>query len=537
MRKSALNLTLAFMAKTTPSSKTRCLIWIPLFVALIMAIPTTSSAQTGFSGDELEIRVYGIKLRSGWVLDDGRSYLNFDGSDPGPGIVPDFVPMTIDEHVAGTDFEIDHQFQIGAPSYFILDFVPDATDPNKGILNIRLKDEWANFIYNSNGHRLLLEVKGFDLGSPAIFGDIYDPFNNFRTINDAAFPPTSPDDGFTLIMGRGNYGSPHASALQAGGTYDAVSNPYPIIFSMEISGGTVPEPNEAPTAVAGDAQSIRAGDSVLLDGSASFDDNTAPAALDYAWSFFSTPGGSVAALDFANTAFPEFVADVAGTYTLELIVTDEGGLLSIPAYVEISSDNLAPTAVATANFSLAIVGQAIQFDGSGSTDAENDALTYEWGILSAPATSTAVLIGADTAMPTLTPDVEGVYEVVLLVSDFLGYGTPGYVEVTATTATGFAESQIVDVCDVVDTLTAGQVTTAGNQNAFGGHLANAVKDIQKGNVEHAIETLNKAIARTDGCVLRGSPDGNGQGMDWILDCGAQEFVYDLLNSAVVALEL
>jgi len=65
----------------------------------------------------------------------------------------------------------------------------------------------------------------------------------------------------------------------------------------------------------------------------------------------------------------------------------------------------------------------------------------------------------------------------------------------------------------------------------------AVKALQKSppHTATAIDKIEKAIERTDGCVLRGSPDGNGSGMDWITDCSAQAEVYRLLNEALGAL--
>ena len=120
-------------------------------------------------------------------------------------------------------------------------------------------------------------------------------------------------------------------------------------------------------------------------------------------------------------------------------------------------------------------------------------------------------------------------------SDFIGPGTPVTLKIVATTAEGFAEIQIVDSSDFVAALLANEVTTAGNQNAFGNFLAQAIEELQAGNTADAIDKLNKAIARTDGCPLRGAPDGNGAGRDWITDCDAQLVVYSLLNAAIDAL--
>lgn len=124
----------------------------------------------------------------------------------------------------------------------------------------------------------------------------------------------------------------------------------------------------------------------------------------------------------------------------------------------------------------------------------------------------------------------------LEVSDFLGFGEAAEVQITATLAVKFAEIVILDVSDQLIVLTAAQVTNGGNQNALGNFLEKAISDIQKGKIDKAIDSLNQAIERTDGFVLRGSADGNGQGMDWITDEDAQRTMYALLTLAVEALE-
>ena len=65
-------------------------------------------------------------------------------------------------------------------------------------------------------------------------------------------------------------------------------------------------------------------------------------------------------------------------------------------------------------------------------------------------------------------------------------------------------------------------------------MSQAVVAIEGGDPATAISWLERAITRTDGCALRGSPDGNGAGRDWITDCTAQADIYDALTLAVDA---
>ena len=300
--------------------------------------------------------------------------------------------------------------------------------------------------------------------------------------------------------------------------------------------------NKPPTAVAGSDQSIHAGQTVLLNGSASFDDNTDDLLL--AWSFASTngivisgrPEGSTATLSGAATTTPSFVADVTGTYFVQLIVTDEEGVTSAADEVVISSTNIAPTARAGDDVG-GVVGFVTTLDGIGSTDPEEDPLTFAWSLVQTPAGSLATLDGADTDMPSFVPDVEGVYVLSLVVNDGLADSLPDEVEVTVITGDDFAENTLMDLLDFVANLSPDRVTTTGNQRALTNFLSQAIRAIQLGNIELALFKIDEALERTDGCVLRGGPDGNGPGRDWITDCVDQVLVYTLLIVAKEALSL
>ena len=73
----------------------------------------------------------------------------------------------------------------------------------------------------------------------------------------------------------------------------------------------------------------------------------------------------------------------------------------------------------------------VALDGSGSTDADGDTLTYSWSFVSLPTGSTAELSDTTVVNPTFTPDLDGSYVVQLIVNDGTVDSTPDTVTVTA----------------------------------------------------------------------------------------------------------
>ncbi|RYF11784.1 MAG: hypothetical protein EOO77_18695, partial [Oxalobacteraceae bacterium] len=155
--------------------------------------------------------------------------------------------------------------------------------------------------------------------------------------------------------------------------------------------------------------------SVTLDASASVDANGDP--LTYKWAFKSRPSGSAAALSSVTDAKPTFMADVAGSYVVTLIVND-GKVDSAPVDVTIMATvaNAAPVANAGPDQSVKN-GILVTLDGSASNDANGDALTYQWTMDARPSGSTATLSSAAVAKPTFVPDAAGNYTLSLIVSD------------------------------------------------------------------------------------------------------------------------
>ena len=179
--------------------------------------------------------------------------------------------------------------------------------------------------------------------------------------------------------------------------------------------GSAATGNAPPVANAGPNQNVTLPTTVFLDGSGSSDPDGDP--LAYSWLFSSQPDGSTATLAGATTITPNFSPDLAGVYQVRLVVND-GQVNSAPATVQITAatDNSAPIANAGPAQEV-IVGETVTLDGSASSDADGDPLTYTWSMTTRPTGSSAALTNPTSISPTFTADVAGIYVVSLVVND------------------------------------------------------------------------------------------------------------------------
>lgn len=184
-----------------------------------------------------------------------------------------------------------------------------------------------------------------------------------------------------------------------------------------LASGSCPKEasNSAPIARTGVTQNVQVGTLVFLDGSASTDPENS--ALTYKWSLTSKPAGSAADLAPLASPQPSFIADVEGTYSATLVVSD-GKLSSsaATALVVASVNNSAPVANAGLEQNV-LVGSKVMLDGTGSTDANSDALTYKWSLVTRPSGSQAALSSATSPVPNFRADVAGNYVATLIVND------------------------------------------------------------------------------------------------------------------------
>jgi len=203
----------------------------------------------------------------------------------------------------------------------------------------------------------------------------------------------------------------------------------------ETSDGTTC--NRRPVADAGLPRSVNERDAagnfttVTLNGTASFDPDGQ--ALTYAW---TQVAGPAVTLTNANTAMPTFSADVsANTPFLFQLVVSDGTDTSLPKQVQITvvNSNRVPTASATAPATVPErSADTVTLNGSASTDADGETLTYQWTQTAGPAVT---LSDETAAMPTFsTPEVtaDTTYTFTLVVNDGLANSTAATVSVMVT---------------------------------------------------------------------------------------------------------
>ena len=184
---------------------------------------------------------------------------------------------------------------------------------------------------------------------------------------------------------------------------------YSLTFGLTVNDGTadsgqdtvmveVSAVNDPPKANAGPDQEAVSGDAVTLAGSGTDPEGEK---LSYAWTH--REGRPKVELTDADKAAATFTAPAvtAGTVLrFRLTVRDpHGGRARDGVAVTVQPSNLAPTANAGSNRSVD-EGATVTLDGSGSSDPDDDALTYLW-----TAPDGVTLSDASAASPTFTaPD-------------------------------------------------------------------------------------------------------------------------------------
>ncbi|MBI1293414.1 PKD domain-containing protein [bacterium] len=228
----------------------------------------------------------------------------------------------------------------------------------------------------------------------------------------ATFADPGSADTHTAIVDWGDSSSANGvidgGTISAGHTYTATG-----VFSVEIcvtdddSGQgcdtlTVTVTNTAPTADAGDDQTVNVDTLVTLDGSGSSDaDNHLP--LSYGW---VQSGGPSVSLSDSSAVSPTFSAPATPTViTFTLTVTDSFGLGGAPDTVIVTVGDVAVSGLSAESNSPTVLGQSTAFTATIS-GGSNVTYTWDFGVgnsgVGAQASHTYAAAGVYTATVTAT---------------------------------------------------------------------------------------------------------------------------------------
>lgn len=154
-------------------------------------------------------------------------------------------------------------------------------------------------------------------------------------------------------------------------------------FSISVPANQPPIANAGPDQTIYDIDGNGVPITVTLNGSASYDPESE--GLTYAWTQIG--GTPTVTLANPNGASPSFTAPSLATHpngepiplqlTFRLDVSDGKTTRSDDVMIIVKHNNLAPVAVATAP-ATAPEGSAVTLDGSGSSDPDQDPLSYTW---------------------------------------------------------------------------------------------------------------------------------------------------------------
>jgi RHS repeat-associated protein len=209
---------------------------------------------------------------------------------------------------------------------------------------------------------------------------------------------------------------------------------------------TINTENSKPVANAGVDQVVQLGQTVTLDGGASYDVDGDP--LSFKWSFTTRPSDSTAIFTDPQLQVMQFTPDQAGLYVAQLVVNDSH-VDSEPDTAQITVEVLPPPVnhppqITSTPVTQATVNQHYQYDVD-ATDLDGDLLSY-----SLPLSAADMLIDPVTGLIQWTPTSTGTQPVTVKVDDGQGgsdnqsfnitVSPAGSQQVTVPTLTGLTRS-------------------------------------------------------------------------------------------------
>lgn len=294
----------------------------------------------------------------------------------------------------------------------------DPTDPMTGVATGKLKGSttqgvWEDGVIDYKGLKTYMigsnntGVNGFEYG--------YDELAEAPYVWNRTTGELVTFDDPRSVIAKGQYVRAQGFAGLFSWEIDADNGDILNAMHEGLAGGT--PVNRAPTANAGGNQTVVGPATAILDGSGSRDSDGS--IVSYAW---SQPAGQSLAVTGANAA--QLSVDVAEVtvseqYSFTLTVTDnEGATDSATVTLTVNPTsttpvNTAPVA-AIAGPTMANANDVVTLDASGSTDKENDPLTFTW---ETPAGLAVVTNGAQVSFTAPSVNVDTNYVLTVVVSD------------------------------------------------------------------------------------------------------------------------
>ena len=210
----------------------------------------------------------------------------------------------------------------------------------------------------------------------------------------------------------------------------------------------------------------RVGDAVKLTAAATDADNVAgctDSVASYEWSVKSAPAGSAVTAP-APSSLPDFnfTADVAGTFSFEVVAVDSRGLRSQPWPVSVTTAVCVPVITAlNASTLVPAVSAQVSLSVAGVTDScvASPSFGIAWKLLRAPKGSAAVLSAMTGGSITFTPDVLGAYQIQAVATDNAGFSSDAAVVTLSAGTCGQNAPTLGSINALPATPDAGDITT------------------------------------------------------------------------------